>query len=124
MDAPTVRLVDLEVIKRFSLAVRAESAPASEVLAALDASRAAVLEALGSGADQAAVGRDRPRSAAKTAAAKTAAKATAARTGSAAKTTAAKKAVAKKAAAAQKTGAAKSGAAKSGAAKSTARPRG
>lgn len=41
-----VRLVDLEVIKRYSLAVRAESAPAEEVLAALDASRAQVLAAL------------------------------------------------------------------------------
>lgn len=38
-----VRLVDLEVIKRYSLAIRQESAPAAEVLAALDASRAAVL---------------------------------------------------------------------------------
>jgi hypothetical protein len=38
-----VRLVDLEVIKRYSLAVRQESAPAEDLLAALDASREAVL---------------------------------------------------------------------------------
>ena len=42
-----VRLVDLEVIKRYSLAVRQESAPAEEVLAALDASREAVMATLG-----------------------------------------------------------------------------
>ena len=42
-----VRLVDLEVIKRFSLAVRQDTAPADEVLAALDASRVVVLAALG-----------------------------------------------------------------------------
>jgi len=42
-----VRLVDLDVIKRYSLAVRQETAPAEEVLAALDASRAAVAEAMG-----------------------------------------------------------------------------
>ncbi|GAC1313221.1 MAG: hypothetical protein NVSMB12_04610 [Acidimicrobiales bacterium] len=42
-----VRLVDLEVIKRFSLAVRQDTASAEEVLAALDASRSAVLAALG-----------------------------------------------------------------------------
>jgi hypothetical protein len=41
-----VRLVDLEVIKRFSLAVRAESAPAEDVLAALDASRDQVMAAM------------------------------------------------------------------------------
>jgi hypothetical protein len=41
-----VRLVDLEVIKRYSLAIRQESAPASELLAALDASRATVLAAM------------------------------------------------------------------------------
>jgi hypothetical protein len=41
-----VRLVDLEVIKRYSLAIRQETAPAVEVLAALDASRAAVLAAI------------------------------------------------------------------------------
>jgi hypothetical protein len=42
-----VRLVDLEVIKRYSLAVRQESAPAQDLLAALDASRDAVLALLG-----------------------------------------------------------------------------
>ena len=43
-----VRLVDLDVIKRYSLAVRQETAPAEELLAALDASRehvAAILDA-------------------------------------------------------------------------------
>jgi len=43
---PDIRLVDLDVIKRYSLAVRAESAPANEVLEALDASRDAVLAVL------------------------------------------------------------------------------
>ena len=42
-----VRLVDLEVIKRYSLAVRQESAPAADLLAALDASRDAVLALVG-----------------------------------------------------------------------------
>lgn len=42
-----VRLVDLEIIKRYSLAVRQESAPAEDILAALDASRETVLSALG-----------------------------------------------------------------------------
>lgn len=42
-----VRLVDLEVIKRYSLAVRQESAPAEDLLAVLDASREAVLAAMG-----------------------------------------------------------------------------
>lgn len=42
-----VRLVDLEVIKRYSLAVRQESAPAEDLLAALDASREAVLATMG-----------------------------------------------------------------------------
>lgn len=37
-----VRLVDLDVVKRYSLAVRQETAPADEVLAALDSSRALV----------------------------------------------------------------------------------
>lgn len=41
--AEEVRLVDLEVIKRYSLAVRQESAPAEDLLAALDASREAIL---------------------------------------------------------------------------------
>jgi len=44
--AEEVRLVDLEVIKRYSLAVRQESAPAEDLLAALDASRDAVLVAM------------------------------------------------------------------------------
>jgi len=38
-----VNLVDLEVIKRYSLAIRQESAPADEVLAVLELSRDAVL---------------------------------------------------------------------------------
>ncbi|HVM39905.1 MAG TPA: hypothetical protein VM618_03885 [Acidimicrobiia bacterium] len=37
-----VRLVDLEIIKRFSLAVRAEYADADELLEALEASRRTV----------------------------------------------------------------------------------
>ncbi|MDP9402504.1 MAG: hypothetical protein M3P85_04055 [Actinomycetota bacterium] len=41
-----VRLVDLDVIKRYSLAVRQESAPAEEVLAVLEASRQQVLAAM------------------------------------------------------------------------------
>jgi len=41
-----VRVVDLVVIKRYSLAVRQEWAEADEVLAALDASRDQVLAAL------------------------------------------------------------------------------
>jgi len=45
--ADEVRLVDLEVIKRYSLAVRQESAPAEDLLAVLDASREAVLAAMG-----------------------------------------------------------------------------
>jgi hypothetical protein len=44
-----VNLVDLEVIKRYSLAIRQESAPADEVLAVLDLSREAVLAAMASG---------------------------------------------------------------------------
>ena len=44
--ADEVRLVDLEVIKRYSLAVRQESAPAADLLAALDASREVVLAML------------------------------------------------------------------------------
>jgi hypothetical protein len=47
---PDVRLVDLDVIKRYSLAVRQESAPAEEVLAALDASREAVAALIGGNA--------------------------------------------------------------------------
>ena len=45
-----VNLVDLEVIKRYSLAIRQESAPADEVLAVLDLSRDAVLAAMAAGA--------------------------------------------------------------------------
>ena len=41
-----IRLVDLDVVKRYSLAVRQETAPAAEVLAALDASRAIVQAAI------------------------------------------------------------------------------
>ena len=41
-----VRLVDLDIIKRYSLAVRQEKATADELLAALDASRAAVEAAI------------------------------------------------------------------------------
>lgn len=41
-----VRLVDLDLIKRYSLALRQESAPADEVLAALEASRQQVLAAM------------------------------------------------------------------------------
>jgi hypothetical protein len=42
-----VRLVDLEVIKRYSLAVRRDTVPAEELLEALEASQAAVRAALG-----------------------------------------------------------------------------
>lgn len=38
-----VRLVDLDLIRRYSLALRQETAPAQEVLALLDASREVVL---------------------------------------------------------------------------------
>ena len=44
--ADEVRLVDLEVIKRYSLAVRQESAPAEDLVAALEASLHTVLAAL------------------------------------------------------------------------------
>ena len=50
---PDVRLVDLDVIKRFSLAVRRDAVPAEELLSSLDASRAVVIEALGGGVDAA-----------------------------------------------------------------------
>lgn len=43
---PDVRLVDLEVIKRYSLAVRRDAVPADELLTALDASRDVVLAAM------------------------------------------------------------------------------
>jgi hypothetical protein len=48
---PDVRLVDLDVIKRFSLAVRRDAVPAEELLASLDASRAVVVKALGGPAE-------------------------------------------------------------------------
>ncbi|HEX7168387.1 MAG TPA: hypothetical protein VF230_15510 [Acidimicrobiales bacterium] len=41
-----VRLVDLEIIKRYSLAIRQESAPAEDLLAVLDASREVVAAAV------------------------------------------------------------------------------
>lgn len=41
-----VRLVDLEIIKRYSLAVRQEAASPEELLAVLDASRERVLAAI------------------------------------------------------------------------------
>lgn len=41
-----MRLVDLDVIKRYSLAVRQEWAPAEEVLAVLEASREQVIAAM------------------------------------------------------------------------------
>jgi hypothetical protein len=44
---PEVRLVDLDVIKRYSLLVRHDAAPADELLASLDASREVVLAAMG-----------------------------------------------------------------------------
>lgn len=56
-----VRLVDLEIIKRYSLAVRQEAAPAEEILSALEASREVVLAALGLP-----VGRRRERSRSRT----------------------------------------------------------
>jgi hypothetical protein len=51
-----VRLVDLEVIKRYSLAVRRDVVPAAELLAALDASRAFVVAAMGAAGETAASG--------------------------------------------------------------------
>ena len=41
-----VRLVDLEIIKRYSLAIRQETAPAEELLAVLDATREIVAAAV------------------------------------------------------------------------------
>ena len=46
-----VRLVDLEIIKRYSLAVRRDTVPAGELLEALDASRVLVVAALAAEAD-------------------------------------------------------------------------
>jgi hypothetical protein len=63
--ADEVRLVDLEVIKRYSLAVRQESAPAEDLLAALDESRDAVLAALGTKPPAASRRSTRKRAAAK-----------------------------------------------------------
>ena len=47
---PEVRLVDLDVIKRYSLVVRRDAVPAEELLDALDTSRQTVLSAMGQGA--------------------------------------------------------------------------
>ena len=41
-----VRLVDLEIIKRYSLAIRQETAPAEELLAVLDATRETIAAAV------------------------------------------------------------------------------
>jgi len=59
-----VRLVDLEVITRYSLAVRRDTVDAKELLAALEDSRKVVLEALGrrSRAGSAPKPKPRPRS--------------------------------------------------------------
>jgi len=46
---PDVRLVDLEVIRRYSLAIRQESADAAELLKALTADRARVEKMLKAG---------------------------------------------------------------------------
>jgi hypothetical protein len=43
---PDVRLVDLDFVRRYSLALRQEHAPAEELLAALEASREQVLAAM------------------------------------------------------------------------------
>ncbi|MBI2168507.1 MAG: hypothetical protein HYU28_03255 [Actinobacteria bacterium] len=43
---PDVRLVDLQLIRRYSLAVRQESADAAELLEVLDADRAALQKAV------------------------------------------------------------------------------
>ena len=43
---PDVRLVDLDFVRRYSLAIRQEHAPAEELLAALEASREQVLAAM------------------------------------------------------------------------------
>lgn len=59
-----VRLVDLDVIKRFSLAVRCDTVAADELLASLDASRDVVLAALDGAPDAGAKSTRRPRRAA------------------------------------------------------------
>ena len=58
-----VRLVDLEIIKRYSLAVRQESASADDLLAALDASRELVAASLDGGNDTKSKAARRPRKA-------------------------------------------------------------
>jgi hypothetical protein len=45
-----VRLVDLDVIKRYSLVVRRDAVPAEELLAALESSRQTVVSAMEQGA--------------------------------------------------------------------------
>jgi hypothetical protein len=61
-----VRLVDLEIIKRYSLAIRQETASADELLAALDASRAVVAAAAKSSKSSKAAKPARTRKSAKT----------------------------------------------------------
>jgi hypothetical protein len=58
-----VRLVDLELIKRYSLAVRRDTVDAEELLAALDASRATVEAAIDRDASGTTKGRRRPAAA-------------------------------------------------------------
>ena len=76
-----VNLVDLEVIKRYSLAIRQESAPADEVLAVLELSRDAVLATMAAepSGGRAAEPRGRRTAAPKRAPAKTPAKRTSAK---------------------------------------------
>ncbi|HUP69231.1 MAG TPA: hypothetical protein VM142_05385 [Acidimicrobiales bacterium] len=57
-----VRLVDLDVINRYSLAVRQEWAPAEEVLAVLEASREQVMAAMRPPGERAGRGPRRPPS--------------------------------------------------------------
>ena len=54
-----VRLPDLETIRRFSIAVRSEHAPAEQVLEALEMDLQAVRQALGRGAARPAAARTR-----------------------------------------------------------------
>ncbi|HVM08023.1 MAG TPA: hypothetical protein VM345_06160 [Acidimicrobiales bacterium] len=58
-----VRLVDLEIIKRYSLAIRQETASAEELLAVLDASREMVAAAIGDVPAKTSKPRSRPRKA-------------------------------------------------------------
>lgn len=74
---PDVRLVDLEVIRRYSLAVRQESADAAEILAVIESDREALRKALGRTRAPAARARGRGRTA--TTATRTKARSTAAR---------------------------------------------